>query len=87
MVFEYGTRVERATTDSEQDLTNALIKAVQGKEKSVYLVQGHGERDTAGSDCRTGYSGIAQVLQIDNFKVEKLGLLQQKSVPAEATVS
>ena len=59
---------------------------MQGKEKSVYFVQGHGERDTAGSDRRTGYSGIAQVLQIDNFKVEKLGLLQQKSVPAEATV-
>jgi len=86
VVFEYGSRVERATTDTEQDLTNALIKAVQGKEKSVYFVQGHGERDTAGNDRRTGYSGIAQVLQIDNFKVEKLGLLQQKSVPAEATV-
>lgn len=86
VVFEYGSRVERATTDSEQDLTNALIKAVQGKEKTVYFVQGHGERDTAGNDRRTGYSGIAQALQVDNFKVEKLGLLQQKTVPSDATV-
>jgi ABC-type uncharacterized transport system involved in gliding motility auxiliary subunit len=85
VVFEYAGRVERATNDTEQDLANALIKAVQGKEKTLYFVQGHGERDTAGSDRRTGYSGIAQALQIDNFKVEKLGLLQQKSVPAEAT--
>jgi ABC-type uncharacterized transport system involved in gliding motility auxiliary subunit len=85
VVFEYGSRTERATNDSEQDMTNALIKAVQGKEKTLYFVQGHGERDTAGSDRRTGYSGIAQALQIDNFKVEKLGLLQQKSIPAEAT--
>ncbi|HEX2343163.1 MAG TPA: Gldg family protein [Vicinamibacterales bacterium] len=85
VVFEHDARVERATNDSEQDLTNALIKAVQGKEKTLYFVQGHGEHDTAGTDRRTGYSGIAQALQIDNFKVEKLGLLQQKSVPAEAT--
>jgi ABC-type uncharacterized transport system involved in gliding motility auxiliary subunit len=86
VVFEHGGRVERATNDSEQDLTNALIKAVQGKEKSVYFVQGHGERDTAGSDRRTGYSGIAQALQIDNFKVDKLALAQQKTVPEDASV-
>ena len=45
---------------SGQDLANALIKAVQGQEKTVYFVQGHGERDTAGTDRRMGYSGIAQ---------------------------
>ncbi|MGH9314026.1 MAG: GldG family protein, partial [Vicinamibacterales bacterium] len=86
VVFEYGARVERATNDTEQDLTNALIKAVQGQEKTVYFVQGHGERDTAGADRRTGYSGIAQALQIDNFKVDKLALAQQKTVPADASV-
>jgi ABC-type uncharacterized transport system involved in gliding motility auxiliary subunit len=86
VVFEHRGRVERATNDGEQDLTNALIKAVQGKEKTVYFVQGHGERDTAGSDRRTGYSGIAQALQIDNFKVDKLALAQQKTVPEDASV-
>jgi ABC-type uncharacterized transport system involved in gliding motility auxiliary subunit len=86
VVFEYGGRRERATTDSEQDLTNALIKAVEGKEKAVYFIQGHGEKDTASSDRRTGYSGIAQALQSDNFKVEKLALAQQAAVPADGSV-
>jgi gliding motility-associatede transport system auxiliary component len=85
VVFEYAGRTERATSDSEQDLANALIKAVQGKEKKVYFVQGHGEKDTTGSD-RTGYNGISQALKGDNFKVETLALAQQNAVPDDATV-
>jgi ABC-type uncharacterized transport system involved in gliding motility auxiliary subunit len=85
VVFEYGGRTERATSDAEQDLTNALIKAVEGKEKKVYFVQGHGEKDTTGSD-RSGYNGIANAMTTDNFKVEKLALAQQNAVPADATV-
>jgi ABC-type uncharacterized transport system involved in gliding motility auxiliary subunit len=85
VVFEYGGRTERATNDSEQDLANALIKAVQGKEKTVYFVQGHGEKDTTGSD-RTGFNGITQALKTDNFKVELLALAQKNAVPDDATV-
>ena len=32
---------------NEQDLTNALIKAVTGETRKVYFTQGHGEKDTA----------------------------------------
>ena len=85
VVFEYGGRTERATNDTEQDLANALIKAVQGKEKTAYFVQGHGEKDTTGSD-RTGFNGITQALKTDNFKVEPLALAQKNAVPDEATV-
>ena len=83
--FEYKGRVERVTANTEQDLTNGLIKVLAGKEHKAYFTAGHGERDTASTE-RTGYSGIAAALQRDNFKVDKLVLAQQGDVPADATV-
>lgn len=86
VLVRYGGRTERATGSSEQELTNAIIKAVEGKSKKVYLVQGHREKDTVSSDERTGYNGIAQAMGRDNFVAEKLALAQQADLPADADV-
>ena len=85
ILITYKDRTQRVTSSEEQDLTNALIKAVTGKEKKVYFSQGHGERDSAGTD-RLGYSSIGAALGRDNFTVDKLVLAQQKDVPEDATV-
>lgn len=86
VVFEYRGRTERAVGDSEQDLTNALIKVVQGTQRKVYFVQGHGEKDPMNSSDRAGYSEARRALESDNFVVETLPLLQKGSVPEDATV-
>lgn len=86
VIVRYGDRVERATGSTEQELTNAIIKAVEGKSKKVYFVQGHREKDTASSDERSGYNAIAQAMTRDNFVVEKLALATQPEVPADADV-
>jgi ABC-type uncharacterized transport system involved in gliding motility auxiliary subunit len=85
VAVEYKDRIERVVSNSEQDLTNGIIKVVTGKERKVYFTQGHGEKDTAGSE-RSGYSGISSQLTHDNYKVEKLPLAQQSAVPADASV-
>ena len=85
VVMEYDGRVERVTSDAEQELVNGLVKVVQGRQHKVYFVQGHGERDVDGSD-RPGYSTIKSALASDNYTVEKLVLPQQKEVPADASV-
>ena len=85
IVFEYKDRTERVTSDAEQDVTNAIIKVVTGKERKLYFLQGHGERDTAASE-RSGYSAIVTALGRDNYKVDKLVLAQQTDVPADADV-
>lgn len=85
IVFEYDGRRERTTSDTEQDITNALIKVVEGKAKKVYFVQGHGERDSAGADPR-GYSQMAEALKADNFEVGTLALAQDAAVPEDATM-
>jgi ABC-type uncharacterized transport system involved in gliding motility auxiliary subunit len=86
VIAEYQKRVERTTSDAEQDITNAIIKAVEGQQKRVYFVQGHGEKDIGSADERTGYNAIAAALGRDNFSVEKLVLAQQREVPADASV-
>jgi len=85
VVFDYDGRTERVTSEGEQELTNGLIKVVQGKQLKVYFVQGHGEKSTEGSD-RDSYGTIAKSLGTENYTVESLVLAQQKDVPADASV-
>ncbi|MGE3277430.1 MAG: GldG family protein [Vicinamibacterales bacterium] len=86
ILVAYKDRVERVTTGAdEQAVTNALIKAVTGEERTVYFTQGHGEKDPTSSD-REGYQTVADALGRDNYKVERLVLAQTGEVPADATV-
>ena len=85
MVLEYDGRTERVTSDAEQELTNGLIKVVQGKQHKVYFVQGHGERST-GRQRPHRLQHHRGALKIDNFDTDKLVLAQQKDVPADASV-
>ena len=85
VIFEYDGRTERVTSDAEQDLTNGLIKVIQGKQHKVYFVQGHGEHSTETTD-RGGYSSIGSALKTDNFETDALVLAQQKAVPDDASV-
>lgn len=86
IAVEHAGRIERVTGTTEQDITNAIIKAVQGQQKKVYFVTGHGEHDPDSADERMGYNGARDALQRDNFTVEKLALVQQPEVPADAAV-
>src|SRR5438128_6486531 len=66
IVFNYKGRTERVVVPGDQDipeqsLTNAIIKVVTGKQKKLYFVQGHGERDTMSGE-RDGYKAIADAL-------------------------
>lgn len=85
IVFEYEDRVERVVSDTEQELTNALIKVVEGEEVKAYFVQGHGERSPEGTD-RDGLSALSESLRLDNFTVDTVVLAQTGNVPADASV-
>lgn len=86
MVFQHSGRTERITASTEQDITNAIIKVVEGAQKKVYFVQGHGEKDPDSTDQRLGYSTAVEALKRDNFTVEKLVIAQSTDVPADASV-
>ena len=85
VVFDYDGRVERVVSDQEQELTNALIKAVEGEERKAYFLQGHGERLPTSTE-RDGYSALADALRLDNLSVETVILSQAGEIPADAAV-
>ena len=85
IVLKYKDRTEHITANTEQDITNGIIKVVSGKQRKVYFTAGHGEKDTAASD-REGYGGISAALGRENYTVEKVALVQKGAVPDDASV-
>src|SRR5438477_11882032 len=85
IILNYKGRTEKVTADTEQDITNGIIKVVSGQQRKVYFTQGHGERDIAGSD-RESYSAIVAALGRENYGTEKLVIAQQGSIPDDASV-
>ena len=85
VVIEYKGRNEKVNSEGEQELTNALIKVIQGRQPKVYFTQGHGEKDTVSAD-RGGYNAIVAGLTSGNFVVDKVVLAQQGAVPDDADV-
>ena len=67
----YKGRTERVTTDTEQDITNGIIKVVSGQQRKVYFTQGHGEKDTASTE-RDGYNAHRRSAQARELPVDKL---------------
>ena len=53
LVVERGTAREKLTNDSEQDITNALIKVTRDSKKTVCFQEGEGERDLDATGERT----------------------------------
>lgn len=85
IVLEYKGRNEKVNSDAEQELTNGLIKVIQGRQPKVYFTQGHGEKDTAGAQPG-GYNAVVAGLTSGNFVVDKVVLAQQGAVPADADI-
>jgi ABC-type uncharacterized transport system involved in gliding motility auxiliary subunit len=75
-VIEAGDKESRITTTSEEDVTNALIKATRVQKKVIYFLDGHGEESVE----ETGDNGFATV----KTELEKLGYEVKKQTLALA---
>ena len=85
IVVEHDDRTEKVTAVEEREITSAVIRSMTGQQRKLYFVQGHGEKDPAGTDG-SSYSGVVQLMKGDNITVEPLLLTQHKDVPDDATV-
>lgn len=85
LIFEKGSARERITNDSEQEITNALIKVTRDKKKTVCFADGEGERDIEQSGDR-GFSAAKAALGRSQYETKKVLLLREKAVPADCTV-
>jgi len=85
LVVERGTRREKISNDSEQDITNAIIKVTRDVQKTVCFVDGEGERSLDDSQAG-GYSGAKSALAKSQYQTKTVTLLREGSVPADCTL-
>jgi len=85
VVVESGDKEEKITNLSEEDLTNAIIKATREGKKKIYFTEGHGERDIESLE-RKGYNVAKKELEKLNYGVEKVKLFEKGGVPEDCAV-
>jgi ABC-type uncharacterized transport system involved in gliding motility auxiliary subunit len=84
-IIEAGDKEGRITTTSEEDLTNALIKATRAQKKVVYFLEGHGEE----SVDETGDNGFATAkteLEKIGYEVKKQSLALADRFPKDCAL-
>lgn len=84
LIVASGDRHFEAQSPTEEAVTNALIRVLKGQ-KTIYFVQGHGERDLEGTD-RSGYDKIKKQLENENYQVKTLVLLQKMEIPSDGAL-
>lgn len=85
LVLESGGKREKVESDTEQAITNGLLKVTRDREKTIYMITGHGEKQITSQD-KTGFSAAKQAVEEQNYKVKELVLLREKAVPQDAAV-
>jgi ABC-type uncharacterized transport system involved in gliding motility auxiliary subunit len=84
-VLEAGDQEGRVTTTTEEDLTNALIKATRAQKKVIYFLEGHGE-ETLEEAGDNGYSTAKSELEKLGYEVKKLTLALADRFPADCAL-
>ena len=82
-LLRYGDKQETIAFESENKVTNALIKVLRGREKSVYFIKGHGENSVADAK-EYGYANIKKFMEQESYLVRELLLVGEASVPEDA---
>jgi ABC-type uncharacterized transport system involved in gliding motility auxiliary subunit len=90
-VRSYGTvvvaaagRHMEAQGDSEEGITNALIRVLKGQRLACFITT-HGERNLEGTD-RDGYDHFKTQLSDENYQTQALPFLQKMEIPKDCTV-
>ena len=80
-----GGKQEIVGFESEEKVTNALLKVIKDEVKSIYFLKGHGENGLE-DDQKTGYMLAKQAIEKENHKVQELLLVSEEQVPNDAAI-
>lgn len=86
IVVESGNKREEAKGLTEEQITSAIIRVLKGTTRTVCLAQGGGERDLD-KNARDGYTAIKDLIEKDNYKLQRINLLEKSEIPATCTVT
>ncbi len=84
VVEGYG-RTQTITLPTEESLTNAIIQLKSTRERTVYFLDGHGERDIDDTE-RSGYFQLREAMEKEGYITRKLLLMREAAVPEDAAV-
>lgn len=84
-LLKYGGKQEIVGTESENKLTNSLIKLTNKDIKVIYFVKGHGEKNIDSAE-ENGYAQLKESIERENHQVRDLLLLGAEKVPDDAAV-
>lgn len=84
IVVVAGDRHFEAKSADEGGVTNALVRVLKG-EKTIYFIQGHGERDLESTE-RGGYDNLKKLFENENFQAQPLVLLQKMEIPSDCAL-
>src|SRR5262245_38704702 len=85
LVLERGAKREKISNDSEQEITNALIKVTREGKKTICFVEGEGEKDIDDSGDG-GFSAAKSALEKNQYQTKKISLLRESKVPDDCRV-
>lgn len=84
--IEYRGNKNRIENYTEQDFTNAIIKVTRTTKKTIYFLEGHGERSIEDEKDEGSLFGFKQLLEKNSYVVKKLSLISVPEVPQETDV-
>jgi ABC-type uncharacterized transport system involved in gliding motility auxiliary subunit len=88
VVLSLGDSGKRITASSatEEQITNGLIKLLRSKEVAVYFSNGHDEHPLGGAANPLGYAKLRGELEKQGYTVKELNLLSEGKIPADAAL-
>lgn len=67
----------------EQAIVSAMLSVIQDEQETVYFTVGHGEKDIDDEAQETGYEAARDALRHNNYRVKRMTLADQTTVPAD----
>ena len=76
-LIRLGDKQEVVGFESEEKITNALLKVTSNKVKTIYFLKGHGEKNLEDNE-KVGYKSAKQAIEKENYKIRELLLVNEK---------
>lgn len=84
-IVESGEQRLPVRNVGEDDVTTALIKLIEGRQRVAVFAVGHGEADPTNPDPRSGLTQGAKALESENYRIERMADLRG-GIPDEVTL-
>jgi ABC-type uncharacterized transport system involved in gliding motility auxiliary subunit len=84
--LSYGQESTNITDNTEEGVTNAIIKLTKATKKNVLFLTGHGEPKLDDKETPQGYAAAKAALENENYQVKEFLLSTQEKVPPETSL-